>query len=356
MTKQKDNNHFISEFQLRHFRSAPPPRKPGRYFVWVYDQKQEPDCTNIKKVASSHQFYGKDDDRLEEAFAVTESKNGAMYAAIISGSKLPVKFEHEMGNLFWLLAFRTRAMRERMRGGIYTAVNLMADTALGADAAGYLARNIAQAVDEKIAEALSQYTPEQMEIIAGDLEAQKKITDIKSYLLANISPGQTGLIMQMMLRALAASVHKTDSVDNSHNKSLQSFLDSGGVCPERRRPESWAVVQNPDKNFVLGDAGVFCINRERKISTFVGASDDWQEAYLPINPSLAVVGMRGIAVPTMTAEEIVTASISTAGRQFYADDFSAALADRALKDINTAGELFGDADVAGIITSVWQEK
>ncbi|ESX16977.1 MULTISPECIES: DUF4238 domain-containing protein [unclassified Mesorhizobium] len=342
MNKKKDNNHFISEFQLRHFRSAPPPRKPGKYFVWVYDQKEEPDCRNIKKVASYHQFYGKEDDRLEDAFAVSESKNGAMYAAILSGSNLPVKFEHEMGNLFWLLAFRTRAMRDRMRSGIHKTASLMADTALGVDAAGYLTRNIDLKVGEAIAEALPQQTPEQNEIL-------------KKYILENIDRNQLGGVMQMMFQAFAAHVN-TDTFDNSHNTSLQRFLDSGGVCPEPRRPESWAIVQNPDKNFVLGDAGVFCVDREKKISTFVGASNDWREAYLPISPSLAVVGMRGIAVPTMTPEEIVTASISTSGRQFYADVFSAALADRALKEINSAGELIGDADVAEITTSVWQEK
>ncbi|MGX9571060.1 hypothetical protein [Mesorhizobium sp. f-mel] len=146
-------------------------------------------------------------------------------------------------------------------------------------------------------------------------------------------------LANVTLERMAEFVENTTAFDEGHNEGLRGFLDSGGHCPDSIRPAHWHVVPSDERNFVLGDAGTFAVTSSGSICPLIGISSDWYEVYLPISPSMTVVGTRHSDRPKLDVTEIVTGSISTSYEEFYAEVYSQHLEERASKEINTANEL-----------------
>ncbi|UVK36723.1 DUF4238 domain-containing protein [Mesorhizobium sp. AR10] len=352
MQKQKENNHFISEFQLKYFSCPPPAKKPGKHYIWVYTNGKDAECKNTKWVGSSSNFYGKDDDRLEDLLAITEGKNGQIFKEITSKGEILDRHESQLGDLFWILAFRTRALRERLRGGFTAAIDLMAERSTSDKAQAFYKQMADKELEKKIAEMTAGLNVFQRLQLKNDPEFLKRVRLAREVIASGALTG----IMQDGFRNFSEVFKASTAIDEGHNKGLEQFLTSGGKCPDSVRPLKWCVVTDAANRFVLGDSGVFSRTENGAICSLIGISSDWFEVYLPISPSTAVVGMRHNNPPSLSVEGIMAGAISTSYEQFYSNAYSSSLESRARIEIDTNNEFFDQSSLEGIVTGVWDRK
>ncbi|MER9846257.1 DUF4238 domain-containing protein [Mesorhizobium sp. M0106] len=356
MGKQKENNHFISRFQLKHFLCAPPPKKPGKNYVWVYDAKRAPEPRNIRFVASSPNFYGEDDDILEDAFAKIEGRSGSIFKDILANPTGISRHSKELGDLFWILAFRTRSMRERIRGSVTSAISLMAETASSKLARTRYKEAIDERLEKEISKELSGLNVFDRLRVKNSAEFQSRLRFVRTQIEGALTSGVFDDVMRTGFERTARFLENTTALDEGHNEGLRGFLDSGGQCPDSIRPAHWHVIPSDERNFVLSDAGTFAVTSSGSICPLIGISSDWNEVYLPISPSMTVVGARHSDRPKLNVTEIVTGSISTSYEEFYAEVYSQQLGERASKEINTANELIGSTALKGVVAGAWGRR
>ncbi len=356
MNKNKDNNHYISRFQLRRFLSAPPENRPGKYYTWVYNSFGEAAQKNIKEAGSQTQFYGRDSDDLENLFANKESRYGKIYADVISDPNCVAKYSDDLSDLFWIFGFRTRAMRERIRNGAVSTISRAADSVDGEFARRFFEREALRRINEKIEIRLSKMNVFERLALKKDRRFQKELGLVPSKIKKLVSDGVVGNIMREGFMEVASAMSQSDALDESHNESLQQFIEGGGRCPEKFRAKRWEVVASPNADFVLGDSGPFAISKELTEAPFVGIGEGLLEAYLPITPELCLVAMFNSLVPNLTPAQIKACTVSTSLENFFFSDEADELKQLAKEKLGSATDMLPSNEVDKIVASFWDRK
>lgn len=323
--KTKDNNHFISEFQLKKFLCDPPLNKPGKYFVWVYERDKVPVQKNTKNVASEHRFYGAMDDTLEDALANAESKYGQVYKEILSAPDTISKYGDQLSDLSWLFGFRTRALRERIRHSFVSATSAVQQRFLEERANEFIEKKMEAKLRERIERELTGLNGFQKVALKNSPAFVRKVAEYRRLMLSEVRSGRIGNQISTGFGSLASIAETSKVLDEEHNEGIQEFLDSGGKCPSNAKPRHWHFVRSNSGHFVLGDSGAFSLALDGKLEPALGTGNSMTEIYLPLSAEITAVGTNGTATPRLGEHEIVEATISTSFEIFFASRYSAVL-------------------------------
>lgn len=353
MEKTKDNNHYVSKFQLRHFCiKPPPPNRNGRYWVYVFEVGRQVGPVNTTDAGSDYQFYGSDDDRLEDLFGNMESRAGTLYADIARKPELVASHAIKLGDFIWIQSFRTKAIRERMRSGIASATGQLSETVVSDKARAYFRAQLDRRLEAEIEKELSQFNAFQRALLRTNPEFRSRVRQVRAKFERELSRGTIANEMHKGLKGIAQIFETSAAIDAGHNDGLKEFMESGGTCPDRIRPSRWTVVRSDSEQFVLGDATTFGVTEQGKICPLIGMSSDWHEVYLPLNPFLTVVGTKHDGAPSLDAAAIVSSAIATSHKQFFASYSNQELATQT-RQIDTMGEFVGEEEMREIVEGVW---
>ncbi|MCB2052212.1 MAG: DUF4238 domain-containing protein [Novosphingobium sp.] len=335
MSKEKINNHFLTRAQLNLFRIPSPPKGHTKNTVWVYEKATPPHPENTKRVASEDYFYGRDDDELENAFGRFESRCGTAIAEAIRHRSVSIRNGEMLGDLVWMLSFRTKALRERLRGFF----DLATDTLVKGTNTSAFEDRYWEAFEEKVA-GLPRW------------QRRQKKAEAKKYLRS----GRAEHELRQGLSTLSSVFQRTNVIDDAHNDSLKKFLDDGGKCPDKVRPHRWVIVTNDEPKFVIGDSGVFSVISSGDVFATIAGGIDWNEVYLPLDPVTVAVGLRHEGLPSQTAQGIVAGSIATSHTQFFSSYDSEQLREAATTDINSRDEFLTADQIDSVIEEVWKPR
>jgi hypothetical protein len=353
-SKTKDNNHFLSEFQLRKFVCEPPQKKPGKYYVWVYQSDAPPRQENVGGVGSSYQFYGASDDTLENALGDAESKFGQIYKQIIIRPQEISKYGDQLSDLIWLFGFRTRAMRERIRNSLITVGEEFKKKGVSDDARGYLERKLEEKVDERIIAELAQLNGFQKLEKKNSGETVSLKNNCRRIIRTAVRSGAFDHIIAQITGFFRQFADVPGLLDDEHNVGIQEFLDSGGKCPELLKPKFWTAVLSTEGQFVLGDCGAFAVMPDRSIEPALGVGSSALEVYLPISAGIVAVGSFILSSPSLNEVEIIRGAISTSYESFFASRFSTDLENMALNLLGSRKGLVSNRELEDIVNNLFK--
>ncbi|WP_442583103.1 DUF4238 domain-containing protein [Mesorhizobium sp. ASY16-5R] len=355
ISKSKNNNHFVSRFQLRRFLCDPPKNKPGRYFVWVYSGDEEPQAKNIQNVGSAIKFYGESDDDLENAFSDRESVYGGVFSAL---ERLPddvTKYADQLSDLCWLFSFRTRALREKLKLGITSTVDRVA----GSVTAGRLHKRFSTQIDARLLKIFDEkmigLNRKQKAAMRRQPEFQKSLLVAKHQANEFLRSEEFASHFRRILTSFGLAARETPALDNEHNRVLTDMIATGERCPEKLRPKRWYPMVSPDGLFVLGDSGAILANNSGEFSPFIGMGSNADCLFLPINPHVTAVGIFSENCRIWTEEDIVKGTVSSSFENFFANRYDQKL--RTLAGVHLLRQnIVTDAQIDEIVNGFWQSK
>lgn len=356
MNKNKDNNHYISRFQLRRFLSVPPPDRPGKYYTWVYESSGAAFQENIRVAGSEHQFYGSDSDDLENLFSDKESKYGSIYADIITDPSRVSKHKDELSDLFWVFGFRTRAIRERIRSSAIATMGQAANSVDSDVAKNFFEREALRRVNEEIDARLGKMNVFERIALKKTSKFQKELRLIPLKVRKLVANGSVGTVIRNGFLEVTSAVSYTKMLDEGHNNGLREFIAEGGRCPEKFRPLKWEVVASEQNEFVLGDSGPFALTETLKEEPFVGVGEKLLEAYLPISPQLCLAALFKSSAPHLTSSQIRKCTISTSLENFFSHAEDDELKSLAKTTLGNATEIIPADEIDEIIRKLWDRK
>jgi Protein of unknown function (DUF4238) len=351
--KTKDNNHFVSEFQLKKFRCDPPLNKPGRYFVWVYEHNCVPTQKNIKIVASAHRFYGGINDALEDALANAESRYGQVYKEILSAPEAISSYGDQLSDLTWLFGFRTRALRERVRHSFVSATSAMQERILEERSTEFLERRMEVKLQERIEKELTGLNGFQKIAAKNSPAFQRKVAELRLEIRSWVRSGGIAKQFSDGIGAMAIIAKNTTVLDDELNVGIQEFLDAGGKCPANAKARHWHVVRSDSEQFVLGDCGAFALTRDGKLEPSLGIGDSMKEIYFPLSAGITAVGTNENTTPCLGEHEIIEAAVSTSFETFFANKYSADLEKSAQKYLGASMGVIDEPQLENLLDGIF---
>lgn len=306
-------HHFVPRFLLKRFASEESRSSPR---VWQFRKGAEPILIGVRDAAASSYFYGKSDANIENSLAEIESRHAPILDALQQGDDLN-DWSAQVRDLTWLMAVRTRHLRDRFASMAQRGVELLAAGASTHEAKEGMAASVEQQFDAEWDRVLGSLPPAQRAIARLYLAANPEFKQ-------QVLQGTQALVRQIDLGALIASAFDSrkgiaaSSAEKGHLSALAKLM-ARGTAPDSFGPLRWTLIRFAPHTVVLGDISVVSRNAQGEWGHLLKFGRDWVDLYLPVAHDAVI---RGEASPGMQEpaplDQINAASISLSDLTVFA--------------------------------------
>ncbi|MBY2932699.1 DUF4238 domain-containing protein [Rhizobium leguminosarum] len=338
---RKRRNHFIPRMLLKRFASKLS-ADGDKHFIWRYEKGEAPREISTKDAAVAKDFYGEDDDELENSFVALEGAHSSALREIDAGSFAFESRSVFLADMVWLLAMRTQANRGMMHGSVQAAMRETARQLPSPRARRFMKRSM----DQKWGEHFAQL-PEHQRFFLGLPEAQEMLRVAKKQFFE-----ETSKAFGNFVDGFLADPEIPGFMRDSHNKGLSELIGNGAKCPPAKSPASWSFIAGDNSQLVLGDSCVFARNSGGKIVSLIGG-EDVAQLYFPISPNGVLVGHFGSPGEILSLAEISAASVAFSTKYLFADRYSESLAGLVERTIGTRAHMLQPGEEKALVSSLW---
>jgi hypothetical protein len=312
-----------------------------KQFIWRYQQGRQPFELSTKDAGVAKDFYGEDDDELENKLMEVEGAYASALREIDAGTFAFDKRSAFLADMVWLFALRTEANRIMLTAFVQSAMQEVANQLPSEAAKEFLARNLNAMLEERLKAA------PHLSSIFADPQFNRQIDHWKNEVLDELQGHLGGLAEYVMNDPEAKKAFIV-----SQNEGLSGRLAADTKCPISRAPLNWHTVVSQNDELVLGDACVFAVNGKGQAAPFVGG-EDLQLVCFPISPRMAIVGLFDRDAQELEPQTIRRHSIAFSSRYFFSNRNDEALARDCNLIMGTEASFLKNGDERAIITNLW---
>lgn len=313
--------HYLPQFLQKNFHS----KKVGsEYYVFAH-RKGSSFQPNTSSIGQQRDFYGHPEKSVaDDNITRAENKLSEIVQQILVGNPELVS-QGDCALLFASLSLRTKKMRESLKDLAPELMRALREAAISVDLA---ANEFDRFLSDK--KNISSLVEEQLSKIPGLSRDRRAALSLaaKSHLVSQAASHRDELIesvRQKFDQIVSRLVEEASSVADS---SFLKIFESSSV-PDARvsffRGFEYSVVKaQGDEKFILGDCAVVAIQSDGKSKLALGRVNDeviLGEIWLPLSPSLAVVGRRDGFRSGLSVSQINMAS-ATLSHEFFISDSS----------------------------------
>lgn len=336
---RKRRDHFIPRMLLKRFAS----RIDGeKQFIWRYGADAPPLELSTKDTGVAKDFYGENDDKLENAFVEFEGAHSSALREIDAGDFDFSKRSPLVADIVWLLALRTEANRLMLTSFVKTAMAEVSKQLPSRRATEFTAQIMEAAYENKLKERPA------LKALLSLPGMDRHVRDMKYEALSQFRK-HFGIFAASF--AQDPEIHKTFIA--SQNEGLSQHLTGGAKCPSAKAPPCWSLVSSEDNLFVLADACVFGIDCFGKTTPVVGG-EKLNEIYFPISPRLALVGTFDGLSPRLGPEAIRRHSIAFSSRYVFSHQRCEHLGSEVRNSIGKDAGFLEEEQIEELVSNLWQ--
>src|ERR1019366_4035558 len=341
--------HFIPRFLQSGFASH---TNGDEIFTWVYRKDAQPFNTNIDNIGVESHFYSQDgDSQADDNITAAEGRFSELIDALRNGSEEATADSGELAELIAHLEIRTRHLRQSFSNtaGVVMEemLRFMADQqAFG----GYMKRRIKNDpsfMRDAIAAELRKHNfPDSLlPILLNVSLSQPFLEQMLPSLLADLS------LMTDQFRAALPHMLKNAS-KSGHIKALKQTI-SPQAKTDQYRALKFCLLRSTEVMLPLGDSSIIIqLNGERPFKTFSEKDDPIQSVYLPLSPSLVLVGSVDDKIPDISQ---IPMAIAQCSLEYFISDSRSSANDALHTHIGEPAHLLTQDQIDNLITEVMNE-
>ncbi|WEZ84638.1 DUF4238 domain-containing protein [Rhizobium sp. 32-5/1] len=305
--------------------------------------RQAPIELSTKDAAVAKDFYGENDDVLENSFISLEGAHSSALREIENGTFNFTNRHALLADMVWLFALRTEANRSMLEVTIKSALSETSRQIKAGKAKTYLKRNMETAWEQRLSE-----LPEHQRYLLSLPQMQPHLRAQKKEFLQG-----AGEIFGSLVNHLLHDPGMPKLFKDSQNEGLSGHIAAGAKCPASKVPLSWTVVKSENLEFLLGDTCVFGLDQKGRPTPLVGG-EKLTQVYFPISPYTALVGFYGEVLPALSVEMIRQYSIAFSTRYVFSRQSTAEMTTMAGKLIGSQATIIKAGDEKTIVSEMWR--
>jgi hypothetical protein len=342
--------HFIPRFLQSGFASH---TNGDEIFTWVYRKDTQPYNTNIANTGVEGHFYSQDDDnQADDDITSAEGVFCELVYALRNGSEEATADSGALAELIAHLEIRTRHLRQSFSNTsglvMEEMLRFMDDQQAFGDFMKRRLKNDPSFMRDAITNELRKRNlPDSLLPRLLDVSlTQPFLEQMLPSLLADLP------LMTDQFRSALPHILKSAS-KSGHIKALKQTL-SPQVKTDQYRALKFCLLRSTKVMFPLGDAPIiFKLNGERPFKTFSEKDDLIHSVYLPLTPSLVLVGSMEEDIPELSQIPIAIAQCSL---EYFISDSRSSANDALHTHIGENAYLLTENQINNLITEMINEE
>src|SRR6185312_6922479 len=283
---KKKRNHFVPRVLLNRFYSWRDIKKK-KFKTWCYQANGQVKEISTRDIALEKYFYGREDSILEDRLSSIESNLGNVLRDF--DEKSSIKDHQEFLSQYALIqSFRTKAFRGVATETLKELLIARAQKTNTENARKHFLEN----GRIEIQKLLSGLTEDQRLYLKAQLGGISAEQFAELYLQHAINSGALGEQLRVLINEAVHQGVIDDGLAQGHNKALFEISEDITRSTVFKDCE-WIPVHSANDEFVLGDAGIFIIDKEgnyRSMADF----QNWAFVCFPIDPCTCLFGSRAV--------------------------------------------------------------
>jgi hypothetical protein len=341
--------HFIPRFLQSGFASH---MNGDEIFTWVYRKDTQPYNTNTANTGVEGHFYFQDDDNQADD-DITSAEGGfcELVYALRNGSEEATADSGALAELIAHLEIRTRHLRQSFSntsGAVMEEMlRFMDDRQAFGDFMKRRLMNDPSIVRNAITDELRKRN------LPDSLLPQLLDASLSQPFVEQVLPSLLADLPLMIDQFRSALPHIVESASKSgHIKALKQTLSPQAKI-DQYRALNFCLFHSTKVMFPLGDAPIiFRLNGDRPFKTFSEKNDLIQSVYLPLTPSLILVGRIDEYMPELSQIPIAVAQCSL---EYFISDSQSKANDALHPHIGKNAHLLTEDQIKNLITEMINE-
>ena len=340
--------HYVPRFLQSGFASH---ANGNEMFTWVHRKGAKSFNTNIINAGVEGHFYSQDgDSQLDDEITAAEAQFGGLIDALRNGTENSTANSESLAELVAHLEVRTRHLRQSFATTAGVVVEELLrfvedEQAFG----GYLRRRIKNDpsfMRDAIAEELRKRGLPDALLPHLLVASQPLLEQMLSSLLADLPS------IASHFRTALPQMLKTAS-KSGHIKALRQSL-APQVKTDQYRNLRFHLARSTEAVLPLGDSMlVFQLNGERPFKPFFEKDDPLQAVYLPLSPSLVLIGSVDDNTPDLAQVPLAIAQCSL---EYFISHSRSDTIDDLHTHIGEFAHLLSEDQIDAVITEVMNEQ
>lgn len=318
-----------------------------KQFIWRYEKDAAPIELSTKDTGLGTNFYGDDDNDLENSFMEHEGRHAQLLRDVVASPSDIVEHSDAISDLMWLLAMRTESLRVKLETGVSNALEKVAGQTGSLEARAFYKRE----ADKAFNKALKELPAPQRRFLLS-AQGQQKKREARAALESIL---QTSLLSDFMKAGFTYVKNQVDEstvLKDSHNKGLAQLLAKDKICPPGKKPNFWKLITSEDEEFILSDSCIFAVNNQGKAVSFVG-SDNIGQVYFPVDSRHTLVGIFNNQSRIISNTNITELAVASAAKYVFSNINSKHLELLVNQSISSQSEILDDETTTQLAEGIW---
>jgi hypothetical protein len=339
--------HFIPRFLQSGFASH---TNGDEIFTWVYRKDAQPFNTNIANTGVEGHFYSQDGDRqVDDDITAVEVRFCELIDALRNGYEEATADSRALAELIAHLEIRTRHLRQSFSN---TAGVVMEEM--------FRFMEDQQAFGAFVRRRIKNDPSFMRDAIANELRAR----NLPDTLLPHLLDASQPFLEQMLPLALSdislmaghfrAEIPKMakNAAKSGHIKALKETLSPQAKI-DQYRALKFCLLRSTEVVLPLGDSSIIIqLNGERPFKTYSEKDDPIQFVYLPLSPSLVLVGSVDDNLPDLSQ---IPMAIAQCSLEYFISNSLSSANDALHPHIGERAHLLTEDQIDDLITEVMND-
>lgn len=305
---QRRRHHVVARFLLARFAAKVVGDKS---FVWRITNDAAPKLLSTRDVAVQSNFYGAEEEGLEDALSRMEGRWSTLLRRVDAGESL-APLADDLWHMVYLMGYRAAPIRSAFLAAGEQLIDHLHDNADSPHIKAGILTHLDESFERQLAEIVAQLPAALGQLIWDNRQA------LKEHVRRDLERSETGALMRDLLALLMPEEALQRATKRGHNSAVSNLI-AGGSGPAAVRPVSWRVINDATNSIILGDCPVIATADASERS---GAPWKFGRGcrayYMPISPCRVLVGLRYPGDALLAIDDINAASAELSERCVFA--------------------------------------